>query len=75
MQYKYTEISPNLYKREKVTSSNVRDIPGYALWTAEEMEDYINTNVTDLASAKVVMVGLAKMIAAIRDELWPNLTE
>jgi hypothetical protein len=48
-------------------------LPGWATWTVQEAEDYIETNVTDLASAKVVLKALAKAIVAIRNDRWPGL--
>jgi hypothetical protein len=48
-------------------------LPGWATWTAQETEDYIDTNVTDLASAKVVLKALAKAIVALRNARWPGL--
>jgi hypothetical protein len=34
---------------------------------------YIENNVTDLASAKTAMQGLARLIVALRDQVWPDL--
>jgi len=45
----------------------IRNIPGWATWTAQEAEDYIEADVTDLASAKKVMKAQAKMICYLRD--------
>jgi len=36
-------------------------------WTADEVEEYIETNVTDLASAKQVLKQLGKAVILIRD--------
>lgn len=49
-------------------------IPGYATWNEAEALAYIEANVTDLDSAKAVMSALARMIIAVRDQLWPHLT-
>jgi len=46
---------------------SIRNIPGWATWTAQEAEDWIEVNVTDLASAKQVLKALAKMICYLRD--------
>lgn len=45
-------------------------IPTYFTWTFEEGETYINTNVTDLDSAKLVIVKLWQMNVAMRDRLF-----
>ena len=36
---------------------------------------YIENNVTTLASAKVVLKIMARMLIALRDETWPELPE
>jgi hypothetical protein len=43
------------------------NLPGWATWTGQEAADWIDTNVTDLASAKVVLESMAKAIIYIRD--------
>lgn len=48
-------------------------IPGWALWDEAQAVDYIDTNVTDLASAKTVLVAMARLLVAQRDALWPGL--
>jgi hypothetical protein len=48
-------------------------IPGWATWTDAEVLDHIDSNVTDLASAVVVLKALARMIVALRNRTWPNL--
>jgi hypothetical protein len=52
-------------------SQRAAAIPNWATWSAAEAEDYINTNVTDLAGAKVVLAALAKLVVALRDAQWP----
>ena len=42
-------------------------MPDWATWTAQEASDYIETNVTDLASAKVVLQKLAMAVIYLRD--------
>lgn len=49
------------------------NIPNYATWSESEAESWINANVTDLASAKQVLVGLMKMTFALRNKQWPDL--
>lgn len=48
-------------------------LPGWATWDTQQAVDYINAEVTDLATAKQVMVAQAKMLIAIRDFLLPHL--
>lgn len=43
--------------------------------TPQQAENYIETNVTSLASAKAVMKIMARMLIAMRDEVWPELPE
>lgn len=37
--------------------------------------EYINTQVTDLASAKAVLKLMARMLIAMRDEIWSDMPE
>ncbi|MDH5670373.1 MAG: hypothetical protein OEY86_20420 [Nitrospira sp.] len=48
-------------------------VPGLATATGAEAEAWINANVTDLASAKVAITHLVKMIIALRNDRWPNI--
>lgn len=48
-------------------------IPGWALWDEQQAIDYINETVTDLASAKTVLLAMARLLVAQRDALWPGL--
>lgn len=43
--------------------------------TPQEAVEYIEVNVTNLASAKAVMKIMARMLIAMRDEVWPELLE
>ena len=45
----------------------MKNMPGWADWTAAEAESWINTNVTDLASAKTALKAMAKAIVYLRD--------
>lgn len=42
-------------------------LPGWATWTAQEAVDWIETNVTDLASAKTTLQQMARAIVALRN--------
>ena len=43
--------------------------------TPAEAVTYINNKVTDLTSAKAVLKLMARMLIALRDEVWPDLPE
>lgn len=45
----------------------LRNIPGWATWDMGQTVDYINKNVTSLATAKTVLVAMAKMLVVLRD--------
>jgi hypothetical protein len=47
--------------------TDFRALPGWATWTGAEASDWIDTNVTDLASAKTALVAMAKAIVFLRD--------
>jgi len=51
-----------------------RAIPGWATWDETQALDYIAANVTDLASAKIVLAAMARIILALRDATWPALS-
>jgi hypothetical protein len=53
----------------------VLSIPNWAHWTEAETLSYIDTNVVDLASAKIVLRAMARLLIALRNETWPNLQE
>ena len=48
-------------------------IPNWATWDEATAVAYIETSVTDLASAGTVLVALARMVVALRDAQWPWL--
>ena len=45
----------------------LKDIPGWATWSMSEVVSYIEDNVTDLASAKQVLIALAKVVVVLRN--------
>ena len=53
--------------------TNVANIPGWATYTEAQALAWIDTNVTDLASAKRALRAMARMLVALRDAQWPNL--
>lgn len=48
-------------------------VPGWATWTEAEATAWIDANVTDLASAKVALTAMARLIVALRNRAWPGL--
>lgn len=48
-------------------------IPGWATWDEDQAVEYIDDNVTDLPSAKVVLKAMARLLVALRDAQWPGL--
>ncbi len=50
-----------------VGRQSIKALPGWATWTAEEAMAWVDANVTDLASAKVVLKALARMVVYLRD--------
>jgi len=64
---------PNILAKEQQGEISAGDIPGWATWTETEALDYIEANVTDLASAKTVLKAMARMVVALRDKTFPRL--
>ncbi len=60
-------------QRREGAEGNAAAIPGWATWTADESVAWIDANVTDLASAKQALRAMARMIVAMRDQMWPEL--
>ena len=58
---------------ETQATSDMQNIPGWATWDMTQVLNYIETNVTDLASAKVVLKAMAQMLVALRNKNWPGL--
>ncbi len=72
----FAEQQVNEEAQENIRSearAQVQNIPNWATWTEVETLDHIDTNVTDLASAKVVIRAMARMLIALRNERWPDL--
>ena len=53
--------------------ARVKDVPGWATWDEAQAVAYIENNVKDLASAKIVLVAMARLLVALRDAQWPGL--
>jgi hypothetical protein len=48
-------------------------IPNWAIWTEQQAVDWISANVTDLASARQVLLAMVRMLVALRNQTWPDL--
>ena len=51
----------------------LRNIPNWVTWDTQQVTDYINIEVTSLASAKIVLVAMAKMLVALRDMAFAEI--
>lgn len=59
--------------RQAGAKAQAQAIPNWATWTEAQVIDYITTNVTDLASAKTVLIAMGRMLVALRNQQWPDL--
>lgn len=59
-------IYPNNAAQEQA-ANDLGNLPGWATWTTEEANSWIKNNVTDLNSAKTILIGMAKAIIYLRD--------
>ena len=50
-----------------------RAIPDFVGWTPAEAQAWVQANVTDLPTAKVVLVKMAGMVAAINARVFPRV--
>lgn len=79
-----------IVSRGSAAKATARDIPSWATWTQAEWQTFFAANlsdteadlVTSLAAARVmikrqntVINALAKMVMAVRDQVWPDLSE
>jgi len=60
---------------EQQAETDAKNIPGWATWDMAQAVDYIQANVKDLASAKNVLIAMAKMLVVLRDKAFPKLGE
>ena len=61
--------------RQEGSKENARAIPGWASFDDLQAVDYITNNVNDLDSAKAVLIKMARMIVALRDNAFPDIQE
>jgi hypothetical protein len=71
-------VDPEIYEqklRELRTKSeeSAKQIQGWAKWNEQQAVEYIEQNVTDLKSAKIVLKAMARMLLALRDKSFPNI--
>jgi len=52
---------------DEVARDSFENLPGWATWSGDEAATWIETNVTDLASARVALSAMARAIVALRD--------
>ena len=68
-------VSEVLMSVKMGAKTHAENIPSYATWTGAQAETWIENNVNNLASAKIVLKALAKMVIALRNERWPDLQD
>ena len=61
--------------RKAEAEADLPNVPAWMKWDVETGQAYIDDNVTDLASAKVVMSGLLHMLFLMRDYHFPGLAD
>lgn len=59
-------VFPDLAVRDQA-ADDFEALPGWATWTAAEAENWIEQNVTSLASAKIALRAMAQAIVFLRD--------
>ena len=61
------QIEAAAVKAQVDAKAGMSNLPGWASWNAAEATSWINTNVTDLASAKNALEKIAEAIIYLRD--------
>lgn len=61
--------------KQRAARRQAQRLEAWMRWDADRMEQYIDDNVTNLASAKQAIRGLARMVALMRDHIWPDLDQ
>jgi hypothetical protein len=67
--YKRMQKRQTKSKSEAALATQIRQL------TPQEAVDYIESNVTTLATAKSAMKIMVRMLIALRDQTWPDLPE
>ena len=63
----------NQLQLERASLDELRNVPNWAKWSMAETVSYIDENVTDLQSAKVVLKNMAKIIIALRNRVFSKV--
>ena len=63
----------NQLQLERASLDELRNVPNWAKWSMAETVSYIDENVTDLQSAKVVLKNMAKVIIALRNRVFSKV--
>lgn len=86
----WTTTEQNIATRRSASRTAAKNIPAWATWTQADWTAHFNANLSDeqadlvttLAAARVmikrqntVINALAKMLIALRDQIWPDLPE
>lgn len=53
--------------------TQAQNVPNWARWDEATTITWLQTHVTDLASAKTALINLTRMVIALRNEIWPDL--
>jgi hypothetical protein len=68
-----TQAEQNTIMYKKSALPDMRLVTELKSLTTAQAVDYIETKVTNLASAKAVLKIMARMLIAMRNEIWPNI--
>lgn len=64
---------PETTQLKNDAKESAKNIPGWVTWTSATAVNYIEKNVTDLPSAKIVLKAMAKLIVALRDRVFTEM--
>lgn len=73
--HKFLELTSPAKARKNMAKSNAKMATTIKSLTPKQAVDYIEKNVTNIATAKTVMKVMARMLISMRDEIWPDLPE
>lgn len=71
----YEQIVYPARVRQAIAKSEAAKATALKTITPKEAVEYIEANVTNIASAKKVLKLMARMLIAMRDEIWSDLPE
>lgn len=64
-----------VFDRQKNAEQEARLAAQLRTLTPQQAVDYIENNVADLLTAKFVLKIMARMLIAMRDQIWPEMPE